>query len=105
MKHTPGPWTGLVADDRSADHGYGYVWPAATGKTIAEVRKGDNVHANTRLISAAPDLLAALQGNLEYLELKAQGFLRDYPPDHCINLTVMRQLDATRAAIRKATGQ
>ena len=100
LKHTPGPW-------RISPESDGTYIRASHGGLVASMESGNQLmrDLDARLISAAPDLLAALQGNLEYLELKAQGFLRDYPPDHCINLTVMRQLDATRAAIRKATGQ
>jgi hypothetical protein len=53
-------------------------------------------------MAAAPALLEALRDVVEYLDLKAEGFAREYPPDHCINLTVNRQRDNVRAALRAA---
>ena len=109
LKHTPGPWTTDV-------HGFIYATPDSelpertnqgASIVVAKVLKHSSGRpiANARLISAAPELLAALRSNLEYLELKAQGFAAQYPPDHCINLTVSRQLEQARAAITKATGE
>lgn len=103
LKHTPGPWESFGPMRFTVYGGDPKVRIAVidycTGADSAEH------DANARLISAAPDLLAALRSNLEYLELKAQGFAAQYPPDHCINLTVSRQLEQTRAAISKATGE
>jgi hypothetical protein len=109
MTHTPGPWT--------AD-AHGFIYANADSElpdnanqgaciVVAKVLKHSSKRplANSRLIAAAPDLLEALESNLEYLELKAQGFAAQYPPDHCINLTVFRQLEQTREAIRKAKGE
>ncbi len=52
-KHTPGPWY----DKNSAGNHQGMVISEATGATVAVVYD----KRDTRLLAAAPDLLAALQ--------------------------------------------
>jgi hypothetical protein len=62
VKHTPGPWvseyrqshTGQVAVCNGDGEGYWEVWTQNWGGGI-------NQEANARLISAAPDLLEALE--------------------------------------------
>ena len=57
--HTPGPWT--VSEDQAPN--MGACIDAVNGVLIAEA-SGDNEEnqaANARIISAAPDLLAALE--------------------------------------------
>ena len=59
--HTPGPW---VVHSRAGQHEDGFAPIYADGKQVAcaESTVPDaQVDANARLISAAPDLLAALQ--------------------------------------------
>lgn len=87
-KHTPGPWT-FVPDDRE-DGILGVVW--GEGWPIAEIYSDildpEEAEADTRLIAAAPELLAACQ--------QAEWNSLDLPP------FVVEQL---RAAIAKATGE
>ena len=93
MSHTPGPWTvqgQAVLSDR----------PYPEWKQIAEVRIGnaDNWsdpegESNSRLIAAAPDLLAALEEVSDYL---AEFF--DEGRKH-------RVIRAADAAIAKAEGR
>lgn len=74
MTHTPGPWfvadwqndfgTDLVTiEARSVDpSGKSSIWPHGIQKhKIASTEGGENPIADARLISAAPDLLAALE--------------------------------------------
>jgi len=65
-QHTPGPWKAAhaIQDDAAAR----YIWSMtdkATGhrELVAKIpyAEGDHINADARLISAAPDLLAALQ--------------------------------------------
>lgn len=96
--HTPGPWIhGLYAGGHQAS-----VYSEVTGLDVALVYNPDG--GDARLIAAAPVMLATLRDVAEYLDLKAQGFSRDYAPDHCINLTVNRQRVAVRAAIAATDG-
>ena len=82
-KHRPGPW-GIMADmpTNVLD---------ACGLRVARCDYDGNAcflsaHANAKLISAAPELLAALQGVLRVADRKTDEF------------------DAARAAIAKAVG-
>jgi hypothetical protein len=60
-KHTPAPWTFIESDNaRIPDR-----IVAANGSTVAYGTIGVN-RTDTALISAAPDLLAALQNMLAY---------------------------------------
>lgn len=116
--HTPGPWfvgnndrpadgddDGLRGTDiyaRIPDGGYFrgtvatlYAAPHIGGITVEER------DANARLIAAAPELLAALQGAIGALE-----FSRDYHNDlsNAEQAFAQDKLDAAQAAIAKATG-
>ena len=62
-EHTPGPWTAR----ETHDEGPSAVW-ADDGMPVAFCfypREGSDFRANTNLIAAAPDLLAALEAVLE----------------------------------------
>lgn len=61
MKHTPGPWH---FGDETSLHGTKLVY-AEDGWLVADAgrimkRSGEEIEANARLISSAPDLLEAL---------------------------------------------
>jgi hypothetical protein len=96
LKHTPGPWKrGIVSDSCSTGGDIAYIWPESNGHTLARVQ-GGNVTANSLLISAAPDLLAALQYVTDILSSSIAP--DDYEPFRaCIS--------QARAAISKATGE
>lgn len=89
-RHTPGPWT----SEETEKHGYHI---SGNGQAIARVWAGTNtaheVDANTALIAASPDLLAAckmvLNGNI------------DWPDDKPERLDVFY---AVQAAIASAEG-
>jgi len=88
--HTPGPWVVERADDAYciASVGNLVVMPSS-GKV-----KHDNTEADARLISAAPDLLEAL----EMIVAEADSYTaRTGKP-------VYNWLDQARAAIAKARG-
>lgn len=95
-QHTPGPW------HKGIGNGEGFVF-SDSGRTrleeggttlysVAQVNRGWNDledEANARLISAAPELLAALEGLLNALP----------------SATTHPAIKAARAAIAKATGE
>jgi hypothetical protein len=89
LKHTPGPWK---------DAADGRVYSA--GEIIADATfgclDGSATIANARLISAAPDLLAALQYVTDILSSSVAP--DDYEP-------FRKCVSQARAAISKATGE
>ena len=93
--HTPGPWlirkgdewtNDVATDDLPMPDGTPSYWNIATAN-----RMRDEVEANTRLIAAAPDLLAIAQ-ELE----ESAGYWSEYD----VPLGIV---DRLRAAIKKAT--
>ena len=96
LKHTPGPWKrGIVSDSCSTGGDIAYIWPESNGHTIARVQ-GGNITANSLLISAAPDLLAALQRLVDSCRDKETGALLR-PGSLPVGLAI--------EAITKATGE
>ena len=65
--HTPGPWARIIADGYTVRHPqiYSDTGPIANATWLGDGRV-DELNANARLISAAPDLLAALEALLDY---------------------------------------
>jgi len=110
-KHTQGQWVGLNAKTKKFGSFHGWradnetasstmAAPINAGReTIAMVvtddwERKEEMHANARLIAAAPELLAALS-QIERLSREADGGLVD----------VRAMLgDIARSAISKATG-
>lgn len=100
-KHTPGPW--CVSEDDASGQAVvrgehieiATCWHHCVGSIEIEMR------ANARLVAAAPDLLAALQGAIGALEF-SQDFHRDLGNED--QAFAADRLDAARAAIAKATG-
>lgn len=89
--HTPGPWTMSRRQNNMIDiqHAMGDVKGAITHSLCrVQARESwlEEAAANARLISAAPDLLAALKGVLRVADRQTDEF------------------DAARAAIAKAEG-
>ena len=78
-KHTPGPWTAREPNGPGMGWRVGPAW-------LGEAPWSEETSANARLIAAAPDMLAALELLLPYLE-------------DC------RMDSEARAAIAKAKGQ
>jgi hypothetical protein len=120
-EHTPGPWTllsgfpekivpvahksrslgGSINEDDDRDH---FALVIATAERnryskFAHEISEEQARANARLMAAAPELLAALQGMVPpVLEWKEQG-------DGTLLLSIHKnELRAARAAIAKATG-
>jgi hypothetical protein len=104
-KFTPGPWF-VVEDLRDETDGYtfiaGYDVQSDSSEIIGcEGISGDSAEnlANARLISAAPDLLEALEIWLaDYDEVAANPDFEPFPH-------VAERVAKTRAAILKAKGE
>jgi hypothetical protein len=93
-KHTPGPWTVSVSGKENEN-----CTVVADGIPVAIVNDDNGnfafkavseIHANARLIAAAPDLLAALDVLL-------------YPEKHLVNVATARE--RAQDAIAKARGE
>lgn len=95
-KHAPGPWTSqglaIVASDRSF---VGRLYPWCADPQDAECAK-----ANARLISAAPELLEALEMAVQHYDEWASADLPDY-----LDEARLPWLAPARAAITKAKGE
>lgn len=93
--HTPGPWhirkgpdRYIVADPEKVDGGISWVTVA---RAYPDAKEQD---ANARLIAAAPELLAACEAALRYL---------DYTDP--MGVESQEEQDLLDAAIRKARGE
>ncbi len=95
--HTPGPWYGT---NTAGDHNQAMVIAEATGKTIALVYD----RKNTALLTAAPEMLAALESALAQLqEEKERCDEMNLGPAFTGNLDVT--IEAARSAIARAKGE
>jgi hypothetical protein len=65
-KHTPGPWR-MVECPEIHDEGNAYEIEV-DGQTIAHIYASEDMDANARLVSAAPDMLEALKAALLRLD-------------------------------------
>lgn len=94
-KHTPGPWSYIVGT-KAATISY-YEFP------LAMVESGgdhEELIANTKLISAAPDMLdgATLTAN------RLGALLQDYDLPEDVKGIIVGEIDALNELITKATG-
>lgn len=100
--HTPGPWTvgtssenGVHCVDAIDPHRPGIVEICEVWGTYADIEKDDMSLANAHLISAAPDLLEAIQ-----------PFIAHNSSDETITITVKTaDIKQARAAVSKALGK
>lgn len=102
-KHTPGPWvtsdTNDIFTSLGAKNGEGFTEADDRAWHIADCAvgwlSGNEVKANARLISAAPDLLKALEDALQYIENRYWGYC---PEGRDV-------IDVARVSIAKARGE
>lgn len=92
-KHTPGPWAHINPDGFTVRHPqvYSDTGPVCNATWLGDVRI-DELRANARLISAAPEMLEAL------------NLCRQHMYEHASN-TPDNAFEKLCAAIAKATGQ
>lgn len=91
--HSPGPWS--VGTWRSSDD-FGWTVDLGGDQRIIVHAQSAESEANVDLIAAAPELLAALRECLKALSY--------FHGDEGWTLAETKILDATRAAIARATG-
>ena len=110
QKFTPGPWTlcrtidgeKTVAFHVAADP-HGSLHPVVEYRE-GKVRAPEEIEANARLISAAPELVEALRDVTQHLHVLSAGEVDDPKA----GITGWREcheaIDRARAALAKATG-
>jgi hypothetical protein len=106
-KHTPGPWTLDIGDERhhaiSAKNWFGFAnVVTATLHADGKIRTHARGMANARLIKAAPDLLAAAEVLLEN-----SGHISPFGGESSVKAVraagkYVAAIDALRAAVAKA---
>lgn len=89
--YTPGPWNAEGWENLAVNCADGYTLTLAAGRNGAGL---DELRANAFLISAAPDMLAALYAS----EIALRSCLHS-------NVQVDAALEQVRAAISKAEGR
>lgn len=106
-RHTPGPWT--IGDENNAccdvllgtEHNLTCSLDRRDNNTCAEVISREEMLANARLISAAPDLLAACQKMAEW-----EACEKDYSIGFTERIDLCAEaFELMNAAITKATGE
>lgn len=105
IKHTPGPWT-QDRDWRGEGTGIILAPPLDENEGGATIicRLGLMSEANAQLISAAPELLSALETIVEHLaESHATEKDADHYGDNPEECSYCKSIAAARAAIDKAT--
>lgn len=90
-RHTPGPWEAMPTSVRAPNDVKTFT---TVCQCICGMKTGEEVRANAQLISAAPDLLAALR------DCVAALIAIQLSPYHKREV-----VEAARAAIAKATGE
>jgi hypothetical protein len=90
-QHTPGPWR--YQDVRSQKEHVYFRIEAKDGAVGFAYKHNNDEEANARLIAAAPDLLAALEGLLAGSER------------HIFHTECQKERDAASAAIARAKGE
>lgn len=96
--HTPAPWTATAKDTINGIPAYWWIQCSAGG-VIGDVQSVNP--ADAALISAAPDLLAALQALLPHVPVPRVPMGQD----HADPFPLPDYVKAARAAIAKATGE
>ena len=97
-KHTPGPWSRNIKPASK----YCTIFAGQSTHVAVVCTQGlteDEIEANTDLIAAAPDLLAALKWAMDYISLH-EG--RNDKHAFCVNNCLHKQ---ARAAIARAEGR
>ncbi len=94
--YTPGPWVGFIAENS-----FDILLAGRPGCIASCANDGDHdADANSRLIVAAPDMLAALRIIIDNEHRRLSGGAANEPTLR----EVIDGIDAGRAAIAKATG-
>lgn len=106
-QHTPGPWHWDSDPIKGDPLGRVRFQVTTIGKTIAQTyysSSDKHAEADTRLIAAAPDLLAALEDSISALRAALDQEIKNDAREEWLSIK-RKRLDAARAAIAKATGE
>lgn len=99
-KHTKGPWSLTTGASGQVHVAFGHDGQYVAKVDACPVRSVDENDANARLISAAPDLLAALD---PFVDFPADAFEGDDDASYTMTMTI-GDMKRARAAIAKAVG-
>lgn len=108
-KHTKGPWHVVLSDNATPhimhENGHDFTDISEISSCVcvmpAEITYSYNSLANARLIAAAPELLEALEG---FVDFPADTFDGDH--DQAFTMTVrLNDMRKARAVIAKAKGE
>ena len=108
-EHTPGPWQQswqfIVAPDPDGIHPDIYIAEIAEEDSEGRIASPEQQKANGRLILAAPALLAALNGIIDYAENEAYSLekLKDSPEAEAEAERAWKATEAARTALAVAT--
>ena len=108
-EHTPGPWQQswqfIVAPDPDGIHPDIYIAEIAEKDSEGRIASPEQQKANGRLILAAPALLAALKGIIDYAENEAYSLekLKDSPEAEAEAERAWKATEAARTALAMAT--
>jgi hypothetical protein len=112
MSHTPGPWevdaTGwpIIVNGPEDENGLDMVCFIEAADVNSDGYQSHTAEANARLIAAAPELLAALQQCIAWIDegLLVRDISKDAAPTWAPKMMqFVIQLTAAKAAIAKAT--
>jgi hypothetical protein len=104
-KHTSGPWKIQYGGLSDADQGFSIVSSIVPGTVaecyppVADLERRKRLLADAHLISASPDLLAALKLCMEWMP---RAEVRSWPPGFQLRVNAMA---LGKAAIEKAEGR
>ena len=96
-QHTPGPWQCGFLHAGSEDPNEAHFWLRSNDREISKLTE---IESNARLIAAAPDLLAALDGVMDLLDRAASN-----ASGNLEHFTVSPLVAAAHAAVAKARGE
>ena len=109
IEHTPGPWEQdgqfIVAPDPNGIHPDIYIAEIAEEDSEGRIASPEQQKANGQVIVAAPALLAALKGVIDYAESEAYSLekLKDSPEADVEAERAWKAVEAGRTAIALAT--
>jgi hypothetical protein len=109
IEHTPGPWRQswqfIVAPDPNGIHPDIYIAEIAEEDSEGRIASPEQQKANGQVIVAAPALLAALKGVIDYAESEAYSLekLKDSPEAEVEAERAWKAVEAGRTAIALAT--
>ncbi|MGV1047706.1 MAG: hypothetical protein ACOYD4_04155 [Solirubrobacterales bacterium] len=100
---TPGKWE--VAHHGTTPGNTSVEVQTTTGLPVAVMSHCGRAEQNANAVAALPELLQRAREFQSYLELKLEGFRREYPAGHCIITTAEHYLSQVRHTLAKSKGR